>query len=104
MIPVPGMVPATAQNRAERRRTVQSRKEKPPGKSATYRGATVRGQTYETPALPPELRRRSRGRAGNVQAYGASVKRVAVAAGAIVPVIVPDNRRATSWRSDGLTM
>src|SRR6266545_849642 len=56
--PVPRMVPATVQKGASTRITVQWRKEKPLGKWATYRGATVRGQTYETPALPPELRRR----------------------------------------------
>src|SRR5262245_57886683 len=37
--------------------------------------SNLRHGAYETPALPPELRRRAGGRAENLQAYGAGVKR-----------------------------
>jgi hypothetical protein len=52
---VPTMVPATAQNGAFRRITVQSGKEKPLGKFATYRGAMTRQKDCKGRALPAEL-------------------------------------------------
>jgi hypothetical protein len=58
--------------------------------------SNLRHGAYETPALPPELRRRVSGRAGNLQVYGTRVKRASVVCRAIVPEIVPVSRRATS--------
>jgi hypothetical protein len=52
---VPRMVPAAVQNGASARSSVQRAKEKPPGKSATYRGAMVRRQDCKGRALPAEL-------------------------------------------------
>ena len=58
--------------------------------------SNLRHGAYETPALPPELRRRVGDRAENVQAYKARVKRAWVASAVTVPEIVPVSGRATS--------
>src|SRR5262245_53951427 len=42
---------------------------KPLGKSATFRGGMTSAYAYETPALPPELRRPRRQQTGHLQAY-----------------------------------
>jgi hypothetical protein len=66
--------------------------------------SNLRHGAYETPALPPELRRRARTRAGKLQGYGTGVKRAAASRGRDVPENVPVSFRATSWRFAGLTM
>ena len=58
--------------------------------------SNLRHGAYETPALPPELRRRAGDRAANLQAYGAGVKRAEAVCEVTVFEIVPVSRRATS--------
>src|SRR5262249_14861838 len=72
---VPTSVPRANPDRAKSSQRQARDKRKPLGKFAAYRGALICAQAYETPALPPELRRRLRTRAGKLQAYGTRVKR-----------------------------